>query len=102
MMLFMGFFIRQRYYYFFVKLTGNAEFFLSVYKEDADVENFKLSRGGNKSRKIYIPKLLEKKYFILFSFVLFCFTLFYFILLYITVFIFFFSVRGSESEFRKT
>lgn len=47
---------------------------LSVNKVDVDVENFKLSRDGNKSWRIYIPTLLVKNtlfYFLLFYFVLF-------------------------------
>ena len=47
---------------------------LSVNKVDVDVENFKLSRDGNKSWRIYIPTSLVKNtlfYFLLFYFVLF-------------------------------
>ena len=75
---------------------------LSVNKVDVDVENFKLSRDGNKSWRIYIPTLLVKNtlfYFLLFYFVLFSST---FSTLSLFLFFFFFSVPRSASEFRKS
>lgn len=63
---------------------------LSVNKVDVDVENFKLSRDGNKSWRIYIPTLLVKNtlfYFLLFYFVLFSSTF-----STLSLFLFFFSL----------
>ena len=63
---------------------------LSVNKVDVDVdvEYFKLSRGGNKSWRIYIPTLQVKN--TLFYFILFYFVLFSSIFSTLSLFLFFF------------